>query len=231
VATLPRLGVVLVVPALLLLLPLCTQHAAAATVAGVDVPGTPVDPAVPGPPATPRAAEVLIDFDDVPAPCVFMSTSALRDHYLAFGVSFLGTGPNDGGAILNACSNFSVGGYSGVNFFAFNAGASYPAGGIPRLPEAIVFTSPVVAVSILVGSGLAGGSATMSAYDAANNLVASSSRSVGPTLAPLSVTATSIQRVILGGPTPIVFDDLRFTPGGIVPTTSSSWARLKALYR
>jgi hypothetical protein len=124
-----------------------------------------------------------------------------------------------------------VSGYSGTNFFAFNAGASYPGGGLARLPETLEFVNPVVSVSILVGSGFSTGSASMTAYDAANNVVAFDTREVDPQLAAMTVTAPSILRVVLQGPVTCVFDDLRFTPGGIVPTAATRWGRLKALYR
>ena len=71
----------------------------------------------------------------------------------------------------------------------------------------------------------------MAAYDGANTLVATSSCPLNAALVPLSVTATSIKRVVLSGSPIAVFDDLRFTPGGIVPTASTSWGRLKAYYR
>lgn len=198
---------------------------------GQDVPGLPEVPVAPGPRATPAIAEVLIDFDDVAAPCLFMETVPLRTAYLPLGVSFTGVGIYDGGAILNACSNFSVSGFSGSNFLAFNNTAGYPTGGIPQTPETITFTSPVAAVSLLVGSGLNGSVVSLDAYDAANVLVASNSRSLVSGLAPLGVTAPSISRVVLSGGGIFVADNLRFTPGGIVPARAHSWGQLKAFYR
>jgi len=199
---------------------------------GVEQPGAEAPAGATGPPATPRVAEVLINFDDVVAPCVFALTTSLRDPYLASGARFTGSAGTDGGAILNWCGNFSVTGYSGDNFLAFNGGLTHELTYNPALPQAIVFTSPVVAVSIRVGSGSgAGFPVELHAFDAANVLVDSDSRILTPELQLLSVSATSISRVIVSGPEVMVLDDLRFTPGGIVPALATSWGRVKAIYR
>jgi hypothetical protein len=47
----------------------------------------------------------------------------------------------------------------------------------------------------------------------------------------LSVVGPCIARVEVTGPLEMVLDDLRFTPGGIVPAVTRSWARLKRYYR
>lgn len=199
---------------------------------GQDVPGVPETSVAPGPRATPAIAEVLIDFDDVVAPCLFMQTIPLRTEYLPLGVNFTGPAPLDGGAILDACSNFFVTGYSGSNFLAFNnTAAGYLTGGFAQTPETISFTSPVAAVSLLVGSSLEGAEVRLDAYDAANVLVASNSRVMTSGLAPLGVSAPSISRVILSGGGVFVADNLRFTPGGIVPARAHSWGQVKAFYR
>jgi hypothetical protein len=217
---------------LCLVLLLAATGARAGAVNGVDVPGSPDVTANPGPAAGHRTAEVVIDFDDVVAPCLFLETAPLRDHYLGLGVRFFGPDTSGGGAILNACGNFSVTGFSGTNFLAFNDIARYPGGGVPITPETIRFTSPVSAVSILVGSNESSGqTVTLDAYDAADVLVDSQSRVLGPALGPLAVTAPSITRVVLGGGHVLVVDDLRFTPGGIVAAAARSWGQVKAIYR
>ncbi len=183
-------------------------------------------------PSGASAAEVLIDFDDVVAPCRFDDTRALRDEYLDRGVRFRGAGPLDGGAVLHWCSAFSVTGYSGTNFLAFFTGGEYFGGGLEQYPETIEFVQPVVSVRMLVGSGIHPGTASMTAYDADGQVVGLAARAVAPTLAPLSVSAADIRRVVLQGTSfTAVWDDLRFTPSGVVPIAPSSWGRLKAMYR
>ena len=204
---------------------------------GVPDPGASVPGAAPvaGGRAAPGPGEVLIDFDDVTAPCAFFQTAALTDAYLARGVRFSGLPPAAGGAILNWCSNFSVTGYSGDNFLAFNAFATEPPNYYsPALPEFLAFTAPVAAVSVRVGAGdgsSAGGTAHLRAYDHVNTLVASNSIVVGPSLQLLWVSAPGIVRVEVDGPYIMVLDDLRFTLDQLVPTRPSTWARLKAAYR
>lgn len=195
-------------------------------------PSQPVPPT--GPVAAPRVAEVLIDFDDVFAPCVFVETVPLRDQYLLQGVRFLGGPGTDGGAILNACGNFSVTGYSGTNFLAFN-GIAYPtfvSDYNAALPQEIHFTVPVAAVSVRAGSAWGPGfSVQLSAFNSANVLVASSSLTLTPALQLVSVSAPGIVRVEVAGPVVMVLDDLRFTPGSIVPALAKSWGQVKAVYR
>jgi len=199
---------------------------------GVAGPSEPV-PAT-GPVAAPRVAEVLIDFDDVFAPCVFGETTPLRDQYLLQGVRFLGGPGTDGGAILNACGNFSVTGYSGTNFLAFNgiAPPSFESDYNPALPEEFLFTVPVAAVSVRAGSGLGPGlSVQLRAFSSANVLVASSALTLTPALQLISVSAPGIVRVQVAGPTVMVMDDLRFTPGSVVPVLAKSWGQVKTVYR
>jgi len=218
--------------AVVLLFMVCAPSAGAGVRNGIpDSNGS--DPATqPGPPAARVAAEVVIDFDDLVAPCLFLETNPLRDAYLPLGVRFSGADALGGGAILNACGNFSVVGYSGDNFLAFNDIAVCLNGGVPRTPETFNFTTQVSAVSMLVGSGLSSNTiVTLDAFDAANVLVGSNSRVISGALQPLGVSGVGIVRAVLQGPSVLVVDNLRFTPGGVVDVASHSWGRLKALYR
>ena len=202
---------------------------------GVEQPGVANPPSSPGPPASPRVAEVLIDFDDVVAPCGFFQTLPLRDEYLALGVRFLGGQGTDGGAILHWCGNFSVFGFSGDNFLAFNGGIdSGIVGYMPALPGVILFTDPAAAVSMRFGSATsAGGTVHVTAFNGENEIVASNSLVLGETLQTLSVSAPGILRVEVGGPDVVVMvlDDLRFTPDVVVAVRATSWGRIKASYR
>ena len=88
-----------------------------------------------------RAEAVLINFDTdasgnaLSAPCFFGATTRLTELYAPLGVHFSGPGGNDGGAILNECSNFGVNALSSPNFLAFNRSAPMSDGGIPQDPE------------------------------------------------------------------------------------------------
>jgi hypothetical protein len=162
------------------------------------------------------ALATLIDFDDLAQPCNFNLTTHLTSAYSAMGVLFVGPGGNDGGAILDECSNFSVTGYSSPNFLAFNPTSSMSDGGIPRPPETIQFPGGATQVQALVGSGdptLAGILATMIAYDTGGAVVDSSSVELLPAVTPLSVSGDiSYVEVDVGGPGAWVLDDLSFEP-------------------
>ena len=213
---------------------LCVAIPARAGVkAGTDAPRGPDPITVTGPPAAFLPAEVLIDFDDVSAQCVFAQTTALRDAHLPLGVRFIGPDALGGGAILNSCSNFSVTGFSGSNFLAFNAVAiSLMDGGVPATPETLRFVSPVSAVSVLAGSSAGAGNAVrLEAYNSLNVFVDQNTRTLAAAMEPVGVTGPSISYVVITGPTQLVLDNLRFTPGAPVSTLHSSWARVKAVYR
>ena len=201
---------------------------------GVVGPGSPNPSPIAGPVAQPRVAEVLIGFDDFVAPGAFGFTTPLRDRYLPLGVRFRGGPGTDGGAVLNATSNFGVTGYSGMNFLAFNSivGTIVPNSYIAALPEVIVFTDPAAAVSVRVGSASSAGSTVrLDAFDGASVLVASNALVLGTALQTLTVSAPGIRQVVVSGPSVMVLDDLRFTPGGVVPVKRTSWARIKRLFR
>jgi hypothetical protein len=88
------------------------------------------------------------------APTLFAETTALRDLYAPLGVHFDGPGGNNGGAILDQGSIFSVGAaLSQPNFLAFNFESEMSDGGIPDGPETISFDALASSVSIYAGSG------------------------------------------------------------------------------
>ena len=186
--------------------------------AGALVEGTAgVEPSVGGEPrsafAAPRSGAILLDFDDVTAPCYFANTVRLTNAYAGLGILFQGPGGNDGGAVLNECGNFGVSGHSSPNFLAFNTGLTLSDGGVARGPETLHFDPPVVAVQAMVGAG--SGSATLNAYNAAGDLVDSDTIALVSTLSPISVAAPGITRVVLSSTNAIfVLDDLAFTPVG-----------------
>jgi hypothetical protein len=109
------------------------------------------------PASSAAAGEVEVNFDGgTPgAPCNFANTTALRNQYAGLGIRFRGTGPLDGGGVLDKCSNFGVDPHSGLRFLAFNGNLlnEYSDGGTPRGPEKILFNRRQKRVSIWVSQG------------------------------------------------------------------------------
>lgn len=107
-----------------------------------------------------------ITFDELgPQPCSFSSTQPLSDEYAARGVIFSGPRQGEGGAILDACSNFGVNPRSGANFLAFNSGT------YAKTPETIRFTQGAGHVELYASPGSQSGAVTLTAYDAGNNII------------------------------------------------------------
>jgi hypothetical protein len=157
------------------------------------------------------------DGEPLDAPCEFAQTSALRALYSSIGVTFLGPGDLDGGAILHQCSSFGVDAHSGVNFLAFNETAVYPGGGSPRGPQTIVFDLPMGHVSVWIATGVgSGGTFSGFAYDADGFLVDTTEVSAGSAQwkrLVLGNVETGISRVVIEvtGHFAYVMDDLTFT--------------------
>ena len=106
-------------------------------------------------PPTGQEASGLVNFDGAAAPCLFQDTTRLT---ALGGAAFSGTGgPTNGGAVLDACSNFGVTGYSAPNFLAFNCSTTMADGGIPKLPEIIRLPAASDAVSLSVGDAASAG--------------------------------------------------------------------------
>jgi len=181
-------------------------------VAGLPLPNDPLTESDIPEPA--QLAAMVIDFDDVTAPCGFRDTTALREQYSSFGVHFTGPGVNDGGAILNMCGNFSVDPRSGENFLAFNRDAEMEDGGIPTDPQTIEFDQLMRYVSIYAAGAGNEEAFTMDAYDALGSLI-DTDAVVTQGWAELSVSSQpGIRRIVLTqtGDHAFVYDDLSFEP-------------------
>lgn len=159
----------------------------------------------------PPPSAIVINFDDVAAPCLFMDTTALRDQYAGLGVLFVGPAVNDGGGIVNQCGSWGVSGHSQPNFLGFNQDALFSNGGIPRPPETITFTNGATHVQVNTGSGAGAGQiVTMEAFDAAGTSLGSDSLTLAPALDTLSITADGIAYVVINSPSYFMLDDLAF---------------------
>ena len=199
----------------------------------VDTPAATIDPSSVAPQRP--ALAVFVNFDNVSAPCIFNNTVALRNEYAGLGVIFSGPAPTAGGAILDQCGNFSVFGYSAPNFVAFNSnpGAHLQDGGAAIGPERMDFSQDVGSIQLTVG-GPGGGVAKLTAYSAANVLLATDTVPVLNAMQGLTVNAPGIRYALLevqGAEDNVwVFDDLSFDT---MPTASlrSTWGRVKTAYR
>ena len=101
----------------------------------------------------PLDAQGSLNFDDM-TPCLFIETVPIPPtFYKHFGFTIKGPNEKSGGAVLNECSGLGVTGYSPPNFLAFDCGAVLSTGGVPFLPEKIIFTRTVRGVSLKIGSG------------------------------------------------------------------------------
>lgn len=176
----------------------------------------------------PPAGATVINFNDKTQPCNFVDTIALTTEYLATkGVIFAGPGGNNGGAVLNECSNFGVTGHSSPNFLAFNTGTSLSNGGIPKGPETITFNSVVSHVQINAGSSSAG-TIIMTAYNAQNVALGSAQITGNSALQTLLIQKAGIKKVVIQFTGSwLVLDDLAFLG---VASPSVSIATDKTVY-
>jgi hypothetical protein len=154
----------------------------------------------------------VVNFDDIAASCLSSESTALTDQYSSSWITFSGPGGNDGGAILDECSNFGVSGHSSPNFLGFNNGASLSDGGVPQGPETITFDLLASHVQINAGSGYnLGETATMECFNSLDNLVGSDSITITSALQTLSVDGCDITRCVISYTgTTLVLDDLAF---------------------
>ncbi len=170
----------------------------------------------------------LINFDGVTATCAFLDTVALSTELSSQGVVFSGPGSNDGGAVLDQCSSFTVSGFSPPNFLAFNTLSTYPSGGTARGPETLTFTQPQSRVEIN-GGGADAGTITMQCFNGAGTSIGSDVITSTTAVQNLSVTVDGIERCVLSFTGPFaVFDDLAFAGPVFVRTvpTVSQWGML-----
>lgn len=164
--------------------------------------------------------DVNANGNTINAPGAFVLTTSLTTLYASFGVTFSGPGANNGGAILNQSGNFGVNARSGVNFLAFNSGATLANGGIPIGPETISFSSLQSNVSIYASGGFNASTFTLSAFDSNNVLLGTSviSTTAGNYGLLSFASGLGIQRITIASTRGLfVLDDLTFTPGGPAP--------------
>jgi len=168
----------------------------------------------------PLANGTLLNFDDM-APCFFEDTAPVRPtYYKKLGFTIKGPDANSGGAVLNECSSFEVTGHSSLNFLAFNCALQFSTGGIPFLPEKLIFTNPVRGVSLNIGSGLSAGEHIgITAKTVTGKVVDSEIVTLAPALVTVNLTSTrpNIKRVEITLPAgsnacAFVIDDITTTP-------------------
>lgn len=168
------------------------------------------------------AQTTLINFDTdasgipIQPPALFQQTTALRDFYSELGVNFGGPNPLDGGGIVDrVAGNWQLPERSGVGILAFNSDGTYSNGGHPIGPEDIFFDQSMTTVSIWVATN-SGGSCSLTAYNAADQLVDTMSLGGMNTWQQLSVSGAGIRRVVLNGTMEsFAADDLSFTIPGM----------------
>ena len=146
----------------------------------------------------PLANGTPLNFDDM-APCFFEDTGPIRPtYYKKLGFTIKGPDANSGGAVLNECSSFEVTGHSSLNFLAFNCNTILSTGGVPFLPEKLIFTNPVRGVSLSIGSGLSAGEHIgLTAKTVTGKVVDSEIVTLAPALVTVNLTSTrpNIKRV------------------------------------
>lgn len=190
---------------------------------GIAVTG-PVPSASTGAPAMANSAAPgggctgsVIDFE-LGHDCLFSSHLPLRFEYQSVGVLFTGPNGNDGGAVLDQCSNFGgMNAISGTQFLAFNRDATMQNGGVPWVPETVSFNFPVSNVSAYFSGGGSTSTVTFSAFDGASNPVDSVTSVVDPsTWTQLSLNGAGIRYVVMEATEQdarFIVDDLCYTDG------------------
>jgi hypothetical protein len=162
----------------------------------------------------------FLNFDDM-TPCFFAQTVPVPPKfYKRYGFTIKGPDKNSGGAVLDECSNFGVTGHSSPNFLAFNCGSVLSTGGVPFLPEKLIFTTPVSGVSLKIGGGNSiGESISLTAKTALGRVVDNETVVLAAALTTVNLTSTksNIKRVIITLPSgsnacTFVIDDITTTP-------------------
>lgn len=153
-----------------------------------------------------HAASFTIDFDTnaqgqaLVAPHLFVDTTPLTNAYAALGVTFSGMHPTyPGGSILDQNGLFGVQARSGRNFLAFNNEYG-------SAPEKISFDQEIQSLSLYVARS----SFTLSAFNAQDQLLDTTSLGYTSDWAQMSVAAQGIKYVVLNTSSSPVFlvDDL-----------------------
>ncbi|NRF72096.1 PEP-CTERM sorting domain-containing protein [Aquincola sp. S2] len=155
-----------------------------------------------------QAAVTTINFDDLAAPCLFSGQAPLTNQYAALGVTFQAVnGPEM--EVLNQCGGFGFNAHSGTDFLAYNTavtGSQFDA----------IITATLGSASIWAASNQ-GGTATLQAFDALNNLVDSDSLALSSSWQQLSISGNDIAylRLVSTASQFGAFDDLQFDPAAI----------------
>lgn len=156
-----------------------------------------------------------INFDGTGALTNFTDTSELTNFYAGQGVNFAGL-DLIGGSILNQGVNFGFNALSGSNFLAFDVGFGN------GNDELITFDSAMSSVSIWAASSVSGGSFTMKAFDARDQLLSATSILASSTWTQLSLTGSDIFSVIIiGAGGTYAYDDLDYTQLSAVPVPAA----------
>ena len=139
--------------------------------------------------------DIQIDFDDVDeAGCTWGGSVAPADRYSSvYGITF-----QDGANVIDECGNFGISGHSSPKFLSHYEG-------ITPGDVNILFDEPVIRVQINAGKPV---TITMTAYDENDNILDESSLQGSSELAPISVEADSIRKVVISGNGIYVLDDL-----------------------
>ncbi|MCO4769669.1 MAG: PKD domain-containing protein, partial [Deltaproteobacteria bacterium] len=148
------------------------------------------------------ASAVTINFDDVSRPCVFSSAPVMTTEYSSQSITFSG-----GWEGLNQCGNFGVSGHSAPNFLAWNLGI-----GGQSATETLTFSQDANSIGFLIGTPQ-GGSASITAYDAAGTALQTVSRSLSGTVQSVNLTATGVRSltITVPGGSYGVLDDLTYS--------------------
>lgn len=158
------------------------------------------------------AQTIEIDFDDISgAPCSWSGATPASDEYAALGVTFSGSAPGLGMAIMNECSNPTASGFSPPNFlFSNQTGGS---GGTFTGPEILTFATPLSEFQIRAGQSLAT-TITVTGFNAAGDLVDTMTITATQALQPITISGAGIVVVELAFVgSYCVFDDIVATQG------------------
>ena len=139
--------------------------------------------------------------DDM-TPCYFLYTVPLtKTWYKSYGIQVKGPSSPDGAAVLDECGQWSITGYTGPNILAFNCQATMANGGRPIGPETLLFTPPVDAVQLSIGSGAdAGAIVEISAKTAEGGSVDFETVTLTSSMQTVFLNgAKKIKKVIIGG--------------------------------
>jgi hypothetical protein len=149
----------------------------------------------------------LTTFDNVVAPCAFIGTTALRgpEQYAEFQAP-----GNNGGAILNVCSDFGVKAHSAPNFLAFNNTSLDDDNGVPKLPELIGVGRQRTSVSLWISGGLTPGFPIAIAALGSAGVVGIVHTTTTTAWAQVTIAGPGIDAIVLiGNPHQLVVDDIQ----------------------